>query len=183
MLLAGSLWLWRNNKSYNRNRQGEQAEREGQRLEDEEGEGGGTHRSEIQHSEVPAARVCLFVQQTICSLSCCAVMLLLGVCVFQFVCVRLGMESEVAAVFCIHFLSSYILPSFLLSFLPPLSHPIIAPWFFSPTQAMTGWWEMMSADLQHSLSAATSLIREYCKNTTRQTSSRRKTETELKKYI
>lgn len=100
------------------------------------------------------------------------------VCVFQFVCVRLGMESEVAAVFCIHFLSSYILPSFLLSFLPPLSHPIIAPWFFSPTQAMTGWWEMMSADLQHSLSAATSLIREYCKNTTRQTSSRRKTETE-----
>lgn len=79
--------------------------------------------------------------------------------------------GEAAAVFCIRFLSPYILPSFLLSFLPPTPHSlcsIISP----PSQATTGCWEMMSADLQRSLSAAASLAREYCKNKTRQTSSR-----------
>ncbi len=81
-------------------------------------------------------------------------------------CVRVCVESERELQYSLLMPSSCFPPSSSLPSFPPVSLSIPLPSYFSLTQAMTGSWEMMSADFHCPLSAALNLEGkdQYCKN-------------------
>lgn len=115
------------------NRQRERGGRD-KKMEKEKG-GGGTQNAQksntqrfLQHVSVGlCSRLTALVPSFSPAAQWCCYWVCVCVCVSVRPCGAGYGIREAAAVFCIHFLSPYILPSFLLSLLPPLPHPIISP--------------------------------------------------------